>query len=333
LSLIPTIASVVLAIVSLVINAGAHQPPQWQLFLAIAVIGIFDTLAGFLGTIVFVAGSFIMGVGGDLGDVRMLLGVVIVGYGPALLANAFRAFRKVPEENGVYIWERVVDLAVLPFIGGWVTSSMIATLPALAGTTLAVANHVTDFSLAVAVAISLRVVFEEGVARIFPDRLNYLHPTTVETAHPAQRWISVSLRLGVFIFVTAALMGNDWRTVVGSVLFVVPTVIGWYGHKFPNFPWLWRILPNGVPGLAFTLVVASITTQIVAGWFGSSPELALWSFALLPIPMLGLGLLHILGREGLPDEERWIKRPGLKWIYRIGGIVMLIVTMKLAGVI
>ncbi|MEY4293725.1 MAG: hypothetical protein RIR29_375, partial [Actinomycetota bacterium] len=33
------------------------------------------------------------------------------------------------------------------------------------------------------------------------------------------------------------------------------------------------------------------------------------------------------------DEVRWIQRPGLVWLYRIGGIVMLIVTMKLAGVI
>jgi hypothetical protein len=139
--------------------------------------------------------------------------------------------------------------------------------------------------------------------------------------------------LAVFIFVTSALMGNDWRVWLGSVLFVVPTVIGFYADKFPNFPWLWRILPNGIPGLAFTLVVASVTTNIVAAWFGSSPELALWSFGLLPIPMLGLTILHILGREGLPGEDRWIKRPRLVWLYRIGGIVMLVVTMKLAGVI
>jgi len=185
----------------------------------------------------------------------------------------------------------------------------------------------------VACAIALRLGIEEAVARIFPERLNVLHPTEVDETHAAQRWISVSLRLAVFIFVTAALMGNDWRTVVGSVLFVAPTVIGWYGHKFPNYPWLWRILPNGVPGLAFTLVVASVTTQIVAAWFGATPDLALWSFALLPIPMMALGILHILGRDGLPDEERFIKRPGLKWVYRIGGVVMLLVTMKLAGVI
>jgi hypothetical protein len=80
-------------------------------------------------------------------DVRLLLGVIIVGYGPALLANAFRAFRKEPEEGEEYWWERLVDLVVLPFIGGWVTATMISILPALAGTTMAVANHVNDLRL------------------------------------------------------------------------------------------------------------------------------------------------------------------------------------------
>jgi hypothetical protein len=333
LALLPTISATVMSLISLAMNQGTIAPPTWQLFLAIAVIGIFDTLAGFIGTAVFVIGSLIAIGGGDINEIRMLLGVIIVGYGPALLANAFRAFRKIPEQNGNYIWERIVDLGVLPFMGGWVTASMIATLPALAGSTLAVANHVNDFALAVAAAIAIRVILEEGVSRYFPERLNMLHPTEVIGSHSAQKWVSVALRLGVFIFVTAALMGNDWRTVMGSALFVAPTIIGWYSHKFPNYPWLWRILPNGVPGLAFTLVVASLTTQAIAWFFGATPDLALWSFALLPIPMLVLSVLHILGREGLPDEIRWIKRPGLTWVYRIGGIVMLLITMKLAGVI
>jgi hypothetical protein len=145
--------------------------------------------------------------------------------------------------------------------------------------------------------------------------------------------VALLVRLSVFIFVTAALMGNDWRVWFGSALFVLPTVIGWFVDRFPNYPWLWRILPTGVPGLAFTLVVASATTSLVGSWFGASPDLVLWSFALLPIPLLGLSILQMLGRHGEPDEVRWIQRPRFVWLYRIGGVVMLFVTMNLAGVI
>ena len=332
-SIIPTIAAIGLGVASLAINNGLFVPPPWQLFLLIAVIGIFDTFAGLLGTTVFVLGSILMGAGTDIDSIRMLLGVVIVGYGPALLANAFRAFRKVSESGGSYWWERLVDLGVLPFIGGWVTASMISALPALAGVTLAVANHVTDFALAIALAIALRVGLEEFVARYFPERLNYLHPTEVRDTYAGSKYVALLVRLSVFIFVTAALMGNDWRVWFGSALFVLPTVIGWFVDRFPNYPWLWRILPTGVPGLAFTLVVASATTSLVGSWFGASPDLVLWSFALLPIPLLGLSILQMLGRHGEPDEVRWIQRPRFVWLYRIGGVVMLFVTMNLAGVI
>jgi len=30
---------------------------------------------------------------------------------------------------------------------------------------------------------------------------------------------------------------------------------------------------------------------------------------------------------------RWVRQPRFVWVYRIGGIIMLLVTMKVAGVI
>jgi hypothetical protein len=334
LGLLPTVAAAAISVMTVAMNEGEILTPQWQWFIVLAVIGIFDAFAGLVGTVIFVAGTVVMHGGvSSMDDVRLLLGVIIVGYGPALLANAFRAFRKEPEEGEEYWWERLVDLVVLPFIGGWVTATMISILPALAGTTMAVANHVNDFAIAIAIAITLRVVFEEFVGRWFPARLDTLHPTDVDDPKPYQKWISVSFRLGVFVFVTAALMGNVWQVWVGSALFILPTIIGFYSHKFRNFPWIWRIMPSGIPGLAFALIVASVTTSIVNSWFGSTPDLALWSFALLPIPMLGIAILAMIGREGNEGEIRWIRRPGFKWVYRIGGIFMLLATMELAGVL
>ena len=54
---------------------------------------------------------------------------------------------------------------------------------------------------------------------------------------------------------------------------------------------------------------------------------------LMPIPMFIVGLIALFGREGKDGEDRPIKKPGLRWIYRVGGIVVLALTMKLAGVI
>ena len=119
---------------------------------------------------------------------------------------------------------------------------------------------------------------------------------------------------------------------MGSALFLLPTIIGWYQDRFPTVPWIWRILPTGVPGLAFTILVASGTSALLATWLGATPAFAELSFVLLPLPLLVLSILSMFGREGATeDEERFGKRN--RMVYRIGGIVMLLVTLKLTGII
>lgn len=55
---------------------------------------------------------------------------------------------------------------------------------------------------------------------------------------------------------------------------------------------------------------------------------------LLPIPLLVLSILGMFGRHGKdPDDDRPIKTHKWRYVYRIGGIVMLVVTLRLAGVI
>ena len=86
--------------------------------------------------------------------------------------------------------------------------------------------------------------------------------------------------------------------------------------------------------MAVSLVIASGTTAIVGGVLGANPELAQWSFVLLPIPLLVLSILGMFGRHGKdPEDDRPIKTHKWRYVYRIGGIVMLVVTLRLAGVI
>jgi hypothetical protein len=49
--------------------------------------------------------------------------------------------------------------------------------------------------------------------------------------------------------------------------------------------------------------------------------------------MFLVGVAGLFGRDGGEDEDRPIKKEKWRYLYRVGGIVMLGVTMKLAGVI
>jgi hypothetical protein len=280
-----------------------------------------------------VIGSLIIHGFDSAADLRLQIGILLVGFGPALLATAFRKIRKQAELHFGYWWERVIDLAVVTFLAGWTMSSMISTLPSLAGMTMPAANHVTDFSLAVAGAMFIRIIAEEVASRVFTNRLNAINPTEVPATSQLQKSIALLIRLGLFIFVSAALMGNTWQTWVGSFLFILPTFLGWYSDRLPNFPRLWKLLPSGLPGLALSLLIASTTTALVGAWLGATPDLAQWSFVLLPIPLLVLSIIGLFGRHGAtPDEPKPIKTDRWKLVYRIGGFVMLIITLRLAGI-
>jgi hypothetical protein len=329
-------AGAILGVSGAIANAGVMLPPAWQMLLAIAVLGIFDAAAGFTSAGLFIALSFILawssGISIDVSEVRLMFGIMLLSIGPAMLTTAFRTLRKHPANDMKSWWERLTDLAVAPFMAGWSSFAMVSGLPALAGLTLSVANHVQDFALAIAAAALIRVGLEEFAARYYPARLNRINPDFLPDPPISQKAISLAIKFAIWILVGGALIGEGWQLWVGAALFLVPTVIGWFQDKFPNFPAIWRLLPSGVPGLALSLIVATVTTAVTGAIVGAVPALASWSFVILPLPLLVLSLLGMFGRHGRFEDEL---KPAQRnvWIYRIGGIIMLIVTLKLAGVI
>jgi hypothetical protein len=332
-TLLLPIAGVSLAIAAVTVKGSELIAPTWFLMLAIAVLGLFDAFAGFAATLVFVIGSIIAaGQLPDISQIRTLMGVIIIAIGPAMLATAFRTLRKAPARDLDSWWERLVDLAIAPLMAGWSVMTMVSVMPAISGLTLNMANHVPEFGIAIAIAAVFRVLLEEGAARYFPARLNKINPTEVPDSPLIQKASALLVRYGIWVVLSGAIVGFGWQAFVGSALFLLPTIIGWYQDKFPNVPWIWRILPTGVPGLAFTILVASSTSALLAIWLGATPAYAEFSFVLIPLPLLVLSILSMFGREGAtPDELRPGKRN--RWVYRIGGVAMLLVTLNLTGII
>jgi hypothetical protein len=209
---------------------------------------------------------------------------------------------------------------------------MVSSLPALAGLTLPVANHVLDFALAISLAALLRVWFEEAAARLFPARLDAINPTEIPEPGLLQKIIVLGIKYLIWVIIGGALIGPSWQVFAGSALFLFPTVLGWFADRFPNSPRLWKLLPSGLPGLVTSLVVASGTSAVVAAIFGVVPTLAQWSFLIIPMPMLVLSILGLFGRHGANEDDEKPAKAHI-WVYRLGGLVMFIITLKLTGII
>lgn len=333
LSLLPVIAAAYLGFLSAAATPGEILTPPWLLLLGIAILGVFDVMAGFAATVSYWATALVLlGSIPDLGDLRSLLAVSVIAIGPALLTTAFRNLRKEPSLSAQQWWERLSDLAIAPFMAGWTVSIMISVLPAVTGFTSAAANHVLDFGVAIAIAAAVRVILEEFVAHSFPKRLDRITPTQVSEPPIAQKAVALATKYLLWVLVSGALIGPGWQAWIGSALFLIPTIVKWFDDKFPNSPLLWKLIPSGIPGLAFSMLVAAATTSFVAKLVGENPDFGQWNFVLLPLPLLLISMLAMFGRHGKgPKDLRFSQQN--TWIYRLGGIVMFVITLQLAGII
>jgi hypothetical protein len=210
---------------------------------------------------------------------------------------------------------------------------MVSVLPALAGLTLPIADSAKAIGLAVAIATIVRIAAEEAAARLFPARLNELHPTEVDDSSLIQKMIALGLRAGVFFFVAAAFIGYEWYLFVGTLLFIIPSYLGLFADRVPNNPALFQLIPAGLPGLIFSLALGALTVGLISSVLGDDPLLAKLSFVLVPIPVFIVAILSLIGREPREGDSRWYERDNFKMLYRIGGAVAFFTVLKMTGIL
>jgi hypothetical protein len=333
ITLLGTVFAMGLGTTSAIALDGDILPPPALVLGIIAVIGVFDALSGFLGMFTFAITALALADERSAGDIRMLMGIVLLGFGPVLLANGARNFRGESSYSGEYIWERITDVAVGAFLAGWSASAMVSVLPALAGLTLPIADSAKAIGLAVAIATIVRIAAEEAAARLFPARLNELHPTEVDDSSLIQKMIALGLRAGVFFFVAAAFIGYEWYLFVGTLLFIIPSYLGLFADRVPNNPTLFQLIPAGLPGLIFSLALGALTVGLIGSVLGDDPLLAKLSFVLVPIPVFIVAILSLIGREPREGDVRWYERDNFKLLYRVGGAVAFFTVLKMTGIL
>jgi hypothetical protein len=312
---------------------GAILPPSAVTVGVIAMLGVFDSLAGFLGMLTFIATALALGQEHTAADVRMLMGVMLIGFGPILLANGARKFRREKMQSFEDVWERAIDLAVGSFLAGWSVLAMVSVLPALAGLTLPIANSAKSIGLLIGGATVLRILLEEATVRYVPTRLNRIHPTEVPDSSVLQKIFAITVRASVFMFVSVAFIGFEWYLFAGTLLFVIPSLIALKSDRFPNYPILYQIIPSGIPGLIFSLVVGASTVKIINSFVGDDPKLAKLAFVLVPLPLLTVAILSMFGREPKSNDVRWYLRPSLRNLYRVGGTIAFLLVLHLTGIV
>lgn len=296
---------IVLGIVAVGNTQGHALPPEFWLAMALAVLGVFDALAGFLAVTVFVTGVILSGGVATTDSARTLLGLSALWFVAPIIAGAARPLRRDRTLTPAQHFDRFSDVVIASLVGAWGVQQILQGLPGLSGLALPIAAKADEAALLVLGALAVRMIAETVAAHGYPRRLRAVQQADLPGSSLAQRLGARLLTLAIFVFVALPYIGPCWQLYAGGVLFLTPPLLSLVRSRFPNYPGLYTITPKGIVRTVVLLLVGALLGAIVLGYFHNNRELIRDSFVLLSLPAFLFTMVDLIARDGPQHELQW----------------------------
>jgi hypothetical protein len=307
----------ILGIVAAINTGGQSLPPAWGIVALIMAVAIFDAFAGFVAGFVFFLSALLTGNITNRPELLTSIGVMVLFFAPALLASAFRPFRRLVRTQDD-MWERITDYALGTLLTFWIITKMVAAMNGLARLELPITDYGTELAWIAAVLLIIRVAFEDIAVEHYPMRLRALH---VEIRKPlqTQKIRSLVFKIFVFFIMAAPFVGSLLNLVLGTILFAIPQITSLSLED--NLPKKKLYLPKGVFKTVVMIFVMAVAGNLIEGAFSSPAAFLQWSFVVMALPGF---ILHYLDAITDAPETDWKTTENGRKIYRIGGVVIFV---------
>ena len=307
----------ILGIIAVINTGGQSLPPVWSIVALIMAVAIFDAFAGFVAGFVFFLAALVTGNITNRPELLTTIGVMVLFFAPALLASAFRPFRRLVR-NQDDKWERITDYALGTLLTFWVITKMVAAMNGLARLELPITEYGTELAFWAAGLLLIRVALEDIAVEHYPMRLRALH---VVIRKPSQRQKVRSLVFKIFVFfiMAAPFVGSTLNLVLGTLIFAIPQITSLSLED--NLPKKKLYLPKGVFKTVVMVFVMALASNMIEGAFSSPEAFLKWSFVVMALPGF---ILHYLDAITDAPETDWKTTEKGRKIYRIGGVVVFV---------
>jgi len=308
---------VILGIIAVINTGGQSLPPVWTIVALIMAVAIFDAFAGLIAGLVFFLAALVTGNITNRPEFLTTIGVMVLFFAPALLASAFRPFRRLIRSQDD-MWERITDYALGTLLTFWVITKMVAAMNGLARLELPITEYGTELALIAAGLLLIRVALEDVAVEQYPMRLRALH---VEIRKPSQvqKVRSLAFKIFVFFIMAAPFVGSTLNLVLGTLLFAIPQITSLSLED--NLPKKKLYLPKGALKTVVMIFVMALASNMIEGAFSSPEAFLKWSFVVMALPGF---FLHYLDAITDAPESDWKTTEKGRMIYRIGGVIVFI---------
>ena len=319
LSLLPSIAGAILGWFILKDTHFAALPPSTALFITAIGLATIDAFAGFLIATVYFLGTAVTGNIHSLDHFMTALGVAAIFMTPALMASAIRPLQRLVT-NFATLWERLTDYLLAVLLGGWAIEKIISALNGLAGLQLPITAHAKQIGLIASLFIFIRMVLEEVATYFFPERLadQEAHGEELKPLHP---WYSLLFKTALFFAVSYQFLTINQQLILGTIIFALPQIVTNVTEHFSirKTSMLGLLLPKGAPKMVVMIFIGGFFANWIQSLFSTPQEFMTWSFVVLALPGLILGLAGIFA---VAPKKDWKKHSVGQFVYRCGGIAI-----------
>jgi len=306
-----------LGIIAAVNTGGQALPPAWGIVGAIMAVAIYDAFAGFIAGFVFFLAALLTGNITNRPEFLTAIGVMVLFFAPALLASAFRPFRRLVRTQDD-MWERITDYALGTLLTFWVITKMVAAMNGLARLELPITDYGTELALMSAALLIMRVALEDIAVEHYPMRLRALH-VEIKSPSQTQKVRSLVFKILIFFIMAAPFVGSTLNLVLGTLLFAIPQITSLSLED--NLPKKKLYLPKGVFKTVVMIFVMALASNMIEGAFSSPEAFLKWSFVVMALPGF---ILHYLDAITDAPETDWKTTENGRKIYRIGGVIIFV---------
>ena len=204
-------------------------------------------------------------------------------------------------------FDRLADYAMPPIFLAFAASSMFKALNGLSGLELVTKSQFGTLRVTVIIFFLIRMLLEDIALHWYPQRSLTCQPGKLSSQSQFATWISIVIKLCIFILIAAPFFGLVLSTFIALGLTASMLILKVFEDKLPNFSQLNKWYPRGVAKFLFMLVVGIYVSAYILGSHPSDQKV-ISTYALIMVPGIIFTLIEMIGREGGNWPENWHKR-------------------------
>jgi hypothetical protein len=135
------------------------------------------------------------------------------------------------------------------------------------------------------------------------------------------------IKIGFFILLATPFVGVNFQLLIAAFIFIIPLVASLtFVDLLPKFEKVNYILPKATLKLVILTIVCSIFAALLQEQFQDPTAFLRWCFVIVAIPGLIFAIIEWFAAE---PEDDWKRSRQGRWIYRVVGVVVLYLTIKI----